>query len=68
MRKKRSSIRDEVLEYLELGIKVTLNGRNIFLCDRGIDSIKENTCYMREYIQDGEGNLDTINFTHIKKY
>lgn len=68
MQKKYPSIRDEVLDYLDIGIKVTLNGRDIYSCDRGISSIKENTCYMKDYIRDEKGNLETINFTQIKKF
>lgn len=65
--KKESSIHREVLDYLNLGINVSLNGRNINSCDRGVYSIKENTCYMREYIRNVEGDLAEINFTTIKK-
>lgn len=68
MRKKKSSaIYQEVLGYQELGVDIFLNGRNIENCDQGIYSLKENTCYMREYIKDGNGDLERINFTTIKK-
>lgn len=66
MSKEKKPIQQEVLDYLAIGIKVSLNGRDIFSCDKGINSIKENTCYMREYIKNSEGDLEKINFTHIK--
>lgn len=58
---------NEVLEYLNAGIRVTLNGKDIQSCDRGIYSIKENSVYMRDYIVSKEGDLKEINFTQIKK-
>lgn len=68
MRKKNdSSIHQEVLEYLELGIDVLLNGKSLETCDKGVYSLKENTCYMREYIRNSDGDLKKINFTTIKK-
>ncbi|MGN0161151.1 MAG: hypothetical protein ACI4AQ_07185 [Lachnospiraceae bacterium] len=62
-----SSIQKEVLEYLELGIGVTLNGKEIQSCDKGIYALKENTLYMRDYLLNKEGDLEKINFTQIKK-
>lgn len=64
---KKPSIQQEVQGYLELGIDISLNGKDINSCDRGINSIKENTCYMREYVKNNEGDLDRINFTTIKR-
>lgn len=63
----KATIYQEVLGYLELGVDITLNGQNIEKCDKGIYTLKENTCYMREYIRNGEGDLQKINFTTIKK-
>ena len=60
-------IYQEVLGYIELGVDISLNGKNIEQCDRGIYSLKEGTCYMREYIRNSEGDLMKINFTTIKK-
>ncbi len=57
----------EVLGYIELGVDISLNGISIELCDRGIYSLNEGTCYMREYIRNGEGDLKKINFTTIRK-
>lgn len=64
---KKLSIQQEVRGYLELGIDISLNGNDIDSCDRGVNSIKENTCYMREYVKNNKGELDRINFTIIKK-
>lgn len=66
-RKNISPIYTEVLGYRELGIDIFLNGKNIEACDHGIYSLKENTCYMREYIRNGEGDLEKVNFTMIRK-
>lgn len=66
-KKKNSLIYQEVLGYLELGVDISLNGQSIETCDDGIYSLKENTCYMREYIRNSEGDLKKINFTTIKK-
>lgn len=60
-------IHQEVLGYLDMGIEVSLNGKSIESCDRGIYSIKENSCYMREYTKGPDGDLKNINFTMIKK-
>lgn len=65
--KKNPLIYQEVLGYIELGVGISLNGRNIEQCDKGIYSLKEGTCYMREYIRNGEGDLMKVNFTAIKK-
>lgn len=62
-----SKIQKEVLGYLEAGISVTLNGKEIQSCDRGIYAMKENTVYMRDYLLSKEGDLEEINFTQIKK-
>lgn len=66
-RKNNSPIYTEVLGYQELGIDIFLNGKNIESCDYGIYSLKENTCYMREYIRNSEGDLEQVNFTLIRK-
>ncbi|MDD6571624.1 MAG: hypothetical protein PUF12_04445 [Thermoflexaceae bacterium] len=66
-KKEKSLIYQEVLGYLELGVDISLNGKSIETCDKGIYSLKENTCYMREYIRNSEGDLKKINFTTIKK-
>lgn len=65
MEKANTSIFAEVEEYLDLGIHVTLNEKDIFEYEKGIHAIKEDSSYMRDYISDEQGVLNTINFTDI---
>lgn len=69
-RKKRIEYRGHLAEYYESGVEIQVEDiavteENLIQLDQ---LVRETDCYMKDFIENGEGEVCQINYTKITQY